>query len=72
MARYIELDGFIRLLKLIYCKSCDSWNGLKCQDCQTKDIIQIMEQTETIHIIPDAKYCPWCGSEIAEERKDNE
>ena len=49
--RLIDADAFITREKGIYCKDCDSWNGVKCRACWVDDITGDLDDYADAHTV---------------------
>ena len=52
MPRYIDADAAIELVRLTYCKDCNSYNGVMCRACQFDDAMLLIDDIPTADVVP--------------------
>ena len=50
--RYIDADAAIELVRLTYCKNCNSYNGVKCRACPFDDAMLLIDDIPTADVVP--------------------
>lgn len=74
--KYIDADKAIEEARLLYCKNCNSYNGVRCSACGFDDAMTYIEDAPTADVVEvkhgkwveDAYYdnpcvCSYCGVE---------
>ena len=51
MAEYIEREKAIELIRLNYCKDCNSYNGVRCRACSFDDAMLALEDVPTADVV---------------------
>ena len=73
MADLVDRQALIERIEELYCKECNSYNGVRCRACGTGDAIEMIESAPTVEPKREEKrgewidkrgryYCSVCGS----------
>lgn len=55
MARYIDADAATELARLIYCKNCNSYNGVMCRACAFDDAMSFIDDFPEADVVPKSE-----------------
>ena len=55
MARYIDADAAIEQIRLIYCKECNSYNGILCRSCGFDDAMLLIDDIPAADVAPKSE-----------------
>ena len=74
MAEYIEREAAIEYARLLFCKDCNSYNGVRCGACAFDDAMLLIEDAPTADVVevrhgywkdkPSGRYmhiASWCS-----------
>ena len=56
--RLIDADAFITREKELYCKGCDSYNGVKCRACWVDDILGDLDDYADAYTMEVPRWIP--------------
>jgi hypothetical protein len=48
---YIEREAAIEYARLLYCKDCNSYNGVRCRACAFDDVMLLIEDVPTADVV---------------------
>lgn len=48
---YIERGEAIEMIRLIYCKDCNSYNGVRCRACEFDDAMSLIEDVPAADVV---------------------
>lgn len=48
---YIERGAAIEQVRLIYCKDCNSYNGVRCRACEFDDAMSLIEDVPAADVV---------------------
>lgn len=55
---YIDRDSAIEQFRLIYCKDCNSYNGVRCRACEFDDAMLLMEDIPAADVV-EVRHGEW-------------
>lgn len=58
MAEYIEREATIELIRLNYCKDCNSYNGARCRACSFDDAMLAIEDVPSADVV-EVRHGEW-------------
>ena len=58
MAEYIEREAAIEYARLLYCKDCNSYNGVRCRACAFDDVMLLIEDAPTADVV-EVRHGKW-------------
>lgn len=63
---YIERGAAIKEIRLIYCKDCNSYNGVRCRACEFDDAMSLIEDVPAADVVEvvRCKDCKYFVSEV--------
>lgn len=63
MAEYIERESAIEMIRLNYCKDCNSYNGVRCRACSFDDAMLAIEDVPKADVVEvvRCKDCEYWG-----------
>lgn len=53
--RYIDVDKAVESIRLIYCRDCNSYNGVRCRACEFDDAMSAIEDVPAADVAPKSK-----------------
>lgn len=56
MPRYIDADKAVEQARLVFCKDCNSYNGVMCRACALDDALDFIDDFPEADVIPKSKY----------------
>ena len=68
--RLIDANALMKRIKEVYCKDCNSHNGVMCRACEHMDDMDFIEDSPTINAQP-VKHGEWIPSEMNVENKES-
>lgn len=60
MAEYIEREAAIEYARLLYCKDCNSYNGVRCRACAFDDVMLLVEEVPAADVV-EVRHGEWAG-----------
>lgn len=64
MAEYIEREAAIEYARLLYCKDCNSYNGVRCRACAFDDVLLLIEDVPTADVV-EVRHGEWDDCECS-------
>lgn len=46
--RLVDADNMLKRIRDTYCFDCESCDGVRCRDCETGDVIDLLETEEEV------------------------